>query len=165
MVYGPGDRLRRFLPIVKRMVDGRPAILFEEKLAAWRAPRGYVENVAAAIALAATNDRAAGRIYNVGEPDDASELDWAGRIASAMGWSGRFVVLPRERMPTHLVMPGNADQHWTISTVRIREELGYTEPVAQDEAIRRTIEWERANPTESSPHAFDYAAEDAATSG
>src|SRR3954453_11958497 len=28
MVYGPGDRLRRLMPIVKRIVDGRRVILF-----------------------------------------------------------------------------------------------------------------------------------------
>jgi nucleoside-diphosphate-sugar epimerase len=162
MVYGPGDPLRRFLPVVKRVDDGRPAILFEDKYASWKGPRGYVENVAAAIALAAVDDRAAGRVYNVGETEGLTELAWAERIASAADWSGRFVTLPAERMPPHLLMPGNTDQHWTIDTTRIREELGYREPVAQADAIRRTIEWERANPTESSPHAFDYDAEDAA---
>jgi nucleoside-diphosphate-sugar epimerase len=162
MVYGPGDPLRRFLPVVKRVDDRRPAILFEDKYASWKGPRGYVENVAAAIALAAVDDRAAGRLYNVGDTESLTELAWAERIATAAGWSGRFVTLPAERMPPHLLMPGNTDQHWTIDTTRIREELGYREPVAQADAIRRTIEWERANPTGSSPHAFDYDAEDAA---
>jgi len=162
MVYGPGDRLRRFLPIVKRILDGRTTILIEETFSAWRAPRGYVENVAAAIALAATSDRAAGRVYNVGELDSVSEFEWSQRIADAMAWRGRFIVLPRNRMPAHLVTPGNFEQDWATSTARIREELGYMEPIAQHDAICRTIEWERANPTESSPHAFDYAAEDAA---
>ncbi len=59
-------------------------------------------------------------------------------------------------------MPGNTDQHWTIDTSRIREELGYREPIAQNDAIARTIAWERENPTESGAHAFDYDAEDAA---
>jgi hypothetical protein len=77
-----------------------------------------------------------------------------------MQWTGRLVTLPRDRMPLHLVQPGNTGQHWWTSTQRIRRELGFVEPIAQDEAIRRTIEWERANPTESSPHVFDYAAED-----
>ncbi len=37
------------------------------------------------------------------------------------------------------------------------------EPVPLDEAIRRTIAWERANPpAEIDPDQFDYAAEDAA---
>jgi nucleoside-diphosphate-sugar epimerase len=165
MVYGPGDRLRRFWPIVKRVVDGRRVMLFEEKHAAWVAPRGYVENVAAAIALAATSPQAAGRVYNVGEAENVSELEWARRVASAMEWNGEFVVLPKHRVPAHLLMPGNLDQHWSIDTTRIREELGYAEPVPRDQAIRRTIDWERANPIESSPHAFDYAAEDGAASG
>jgi nucleoside-diphosphate-sugar epimerase len=162
MVYGPGDPLHRLQPIVKRIDDGRRAILLEEKLARWRAPRGYVEHVAAAIALAATTARAAGRVYNVGEAENFSELEWARRVAAVAGWRGELVVLPADRMPPHLLMPGNADQHWTTDTTRIREELGYAEPIAGDEAIRRTIEWERANPTSSSPHAFDYDAEDAA---
>src|SRR3954469_429911 len=123
MVYGPRDPLRRLLPLVKRIDDRRPAILFEEKFARWRGPRGYVENVAAAIALAATNDRAAGRIYNVGEAESPTELEWAERVAAAAGWNGRFVTLPADRMPPQLVIPGNTDQHWTIDTTRIREEL------------------------------------------
>ena len=159
MVYGPGDRLRRFLPIIKRIADRRPAILFEERYARWRGPRGYVENVAAAIALAATNDRATGRVYNVGEAESLTELEWAERIAAAAGWTGRFVTLPKDKMPPHLLVPGNTDQHWTIDTTRIRVELGYREPVAREDAIRRTIDWERANPADSS---FDYDAEDAA---
>jgi nucleoside-diphosphate-sugar epimerase len=161
MVYGPGDPLRRFLPVVKRVDDRRPAILFEERHARWRGPRGYVENVGTAIALAATGDAAAGRIYNVGEAESPTELDWARRIAAAAGWNGQFVTLPAERMPPHLVMPGNLDQHWTTATTRIREELGYREPVGQADAIRRTIEWERANPAPPDAPGFDYQAEDA----
>jgi nucleoside-diphosphate-sugar epimerase len=80
-----------------------------------------------------------------------------------MGWAGRFVVLAKDRMPAHLATPGNAEQHWSVDRTRLRQELGYVEPIARDEATSRTIEWERANPTDSSPHAFDYAAEDAAT--
>jgi len=163
MVYGPGDPLHRLLPIVKRMDDGRSAILFEEKHAAWRGPRGYVENVAAAIALAATADRAEHRIYNVGDLDTPSELNWAAAIGRVIGWRGRFVTLPADRTPPHLRLPGNLDQHWVTDTSRIRSELGYREPVDGDEAIRRTVEWERANPpTGFNPHQFDYAAEDAA---
>jgi nucleoside-diphosphate-sugar epimerase len=162
MVYGPRDPLRRFLPVVKRVDDRRAVMLFGDKYASWRGPRGYVENVAAAIALAAVDPRAAGRVDNVGEAESLTELEWAERVAAAAGWSGRFVKLPAARVPAHLQMPGNTDQHWAIDTTRIREELGYREPVAQADAIRRTIEWERANPTESSPHAFDYDAEDAA---
>ena len=166
MVYGPGDPLHRFYPVVKRIADRRRQIIFPETLAAWRSPRGYVENVATAIALAATEDRAARRIYNVCEEPSFSELEWARRIASEMRWGGEFVVLPEERTPRHLLKPGNALQHWTASSARIRHELGYKEVVATEEAIRRTIRWERENPPAAPFLAqFDYAAEDAAVAG
>jgi nucleoside-diphosphate-sugar epimerase len=164
MVYGPGDPLHRFFPLVKRMDDGRPAILFAEEFAAWRGSKGYVENVAAAIALAAVSEKAAGRIYNVAEPEVPTERDWAQRVASATGWRGRIVTLPRERTPKHLIFPGNAAQHWVASSKRIREELGYREPVAMNEALRKTIEWERTHPPPIELGQFDYAAEDAALS-
>jgi nucleoside-diphosphate-sugar epimerase len=162
MVYGPGDPLHRFSALVKRMDDGRPAILFEEKVGAWRSPRGYVANVAAAIALAATSDRAAGKIYNVAEPETFSELEWALQVAAAAGWDGNFLTLPAERTPAHLRMPGNTDQHWVVDSTRIRQELGYRERVARPDAIRSSVEWERARPAPADPRAFDYAAEDAA---
>jgi nucleoside-diphosphate-sugar epimerase len=166
MAYGPGDPLHRFYPVVKRIADRRRQIIFPETLAAWRSPRGYVENVAAAIALAATDERAARRIYNVCEEPSFSELEWARKIAAAMQWDGDFVVLPIEQTPQHLLKPGNAAQHWTASSTRIRQELGYEEPVAIEEAIRRTIRWERENPPDVAFLAqFDYAVEDAAVAG
>jgi nucleoside-diphosphate-sugar epimerase len=161
MVYGPGDRLHRLFPTIKRIDDGRPRILFEEQYAAWRAPRGFVANVGAAIALAATSDCAAGRVYNVAEQETLSELDWSRRIADAAGWRGEFVTLPRDLSPAHLQMPGNLDQHWVVDSTKIRAELGYREAIGREDAIRRTIAWERANPPATvDPRAFDYAAED-----
>src|SRR5439155_1240573 len=35
MVYGPGDPLHRFYPVVKRIADGRRHIIFPDPLAAW----------------------------------------------------------------------------------------------------------------------------------
>ncbi len=166
MIYGPGDRLHRFYPVVKRIADGRDHIIFSEALAAWRSPRGYVENVAAAIALATTDDHAERRIYNVCEEPPFSELEWARKIAGEMQWKGQFVVLPAERTPRHLLKFGNVAQHWTASSVRVRRELGYEEPVAIEDAIRQTIRWERENPpADTSPTQFDYVAEDAAVAG
>jgi nucleoside-diphosphate-sugar epimerase len=163
MVYGPGDPLHRFYPVVKRIADGRRHIILPETLAAWHSPRGYVENVAAAIALAATDERAAGRIYNICEEPSFSELEWARMIASEMRWDGEFVVLPVERTPRHLLRPGNAAQHWAASSARIRRELEYAEPVVIHDAIQWTIRWVQANPPDPAFLAqFNYAAEDAA---
>ncbi len=165
MVYGPGDPLRRFHPVVKRIDDGRRHIILAETLAGWRSARGYVDNVAAGIALAATDERAKQRIYNVCEEPSFSELEWAQKIAHEMKWDGDFVLLPPGRTPPHLMRPGNAEQHWTASSARIRRELNYEEPVPLEEAIRRTIVWEKDNsPTHEFLAPFDYPAEDAAVS-
>ncbi|HEV8493530.1 MAG TPA: NAD-dependent epimerase/dehydratase family protein, partial [Candidatus Angelobacter sp.] len=88
MTYGPGDPVHRFHPILKRMDDGRKHIIFADDVAPLRTPRGYVEDVAAAVALAAASSQAAGRIYNVCEAESLGELDWARKIAAAANWSG-----------------------------------------------------------------------------
>jgi nucleoside-diphosphate-sugar epimerase len=163
MVYGPGDLAHRFFPILKPIADGRSSMILPENFAAWRGPRGYVENVAHSIALAITSERAAGRIYNVCEEPCVSELEWRTRIAKQVGWTGKFAVLPVERTPQHLLFPANAEQHVVVSSERIRAELGYEEIISREEGIRRTIRWELANPPKTvNPQQFDYAAEDAA---
>jgi nucleoside-diphosphate-sugar epimerase len=162
MIYGPGDYIHRFYYLLKRMDDHRPAIIYADDMAAWRTPRGYVEDVADAVVVAATAERAIARIYNVCEQESFSELDWARKIAAATGWQGDFVVLPRESAPPHLRPPGNMAQHMEGSSLRIRQELGYREAISREEGIRRTITWERANPPQQVFFApFDYAAEDA----
>jgi nucleoside-diphosphate-sugar epimerase len=163
MVYGPGDMFHRLYPYLKRMDDGRPAILIQEDAAQWRGPRGYVENVAAGIALASTSPKAAGRIYNLAEPQSFSELEWVQGIARVAEWTGSVLPVPVDLIPAHLKLPYNSAQHWTMSSVRIREELGHAEPIPLETALTRAIEWERANPpAQIDPSQFDYAAEDGA---
>ena len=162
MVYGPGDPLHRFFPLVKRFADGRSSVLLADDFATWRGPRGYVENVAHAITLAATSERAAG-VYNVCEEPSLSEREWQTKIAAQARWPGNIVVLPREKTPKHLLQAGNAAQHVVVSSERIRAELHYKELVDVDEAIRRTIAWEKGHPPGViNPQQFDYEAEDAA---
>ena len=155
-VYGPGDYQHRLFPYLKRMDDARPFIPLEEGQAAWRWTRGYVENVAAALALAVEDERAAGEVYNVGEETAFAEAEWIHRLGAMVGWTGRVVHFPESP-------DAGKDwrHHFVADTRKIRRELGYREPVALDEALRRTIAWERAHPPEAiDPKQFDYAAED-----
>lgn len=160
-VYGPNDG-GRLTGYIKRMDDGRPAILLERGMAGFRGTWGYVENVAAAIVLAVIDERATGRIYNVGEPDAPPMADWVRTVGRVAGWNGDVIEVARDRLPEHLTWGDcNWDQHWVMDTTRIRWELGYEEPIPRDEALRRTINWERANPPqEIDPQRFDYPAED-----
>ena len=162
IVYGPGDvRRRRTAPYMTRMLDGRTAIVMDERVSAWTATRGYVENVAAAIAEAVANERAVGRTYNVGDTA-LTERQWARKLAEAAGWSGRIVVMPHDQVPESRRFDGNAAQHWVLDTGRIRRELGFEPPIGLEEALRRTAAWDRANPPQSRPSVTDYEAEDRA---
>ena len=133
--------------------------LLDEKVARWRWSRGYAENVAWATVLAVTHEQAKNRIYNVAEPEGLSYLEWTQRVTHAAGWKGRIVVVPPGRLEPG---GGHFEHHWVVDTTRIRAELGYMEVVPQEEALRRTVEWQRSNPPEKyDPKEFDYATEDA----
>ncbi len=71
-------------------------------------------------------------------------------------------MLPHDRTPQHLLWPGNTAQHIVASPERIRKELGYREMLSREGAIRRAIEWERANPPSALTAQFNYEAEDEA---
>ncbi len=162
MVYGPGDYQHRLYSYLKRMDDQRPAILLDEAEAHWRWTHGYVENVADAIALAVTNERAAGRIYNIGEPFTFTMAEWVALVGKIAGWQERIVTVPHGRLPEPLRWGINAEQDIVVDSSRIRKELGYSERIDVEEALRRTIAWERVHPPkEVDPGEFDYALEDA----
>jgi nucleoside-diphosphate-sugar epimerase len=160
-VYGPGDPYRRLRPYIKRMDDKRPTILLETVQAAWRWTHGYVENVAQAIALTVLDERTTGRVYNVGEsrvPTLAERVRMIGRVA---GWDGAIVSLHADRLPQHLLTAYEPRQDLVFDVSRFRNELDFTEPIAVEEGLRRTIAWEHANRGERGDPA-EYAAEDAA---
>ncbi len=161
-VYGPNDHQHRMFQYLKRMLDKRPTIVLEEKEAGWRWTQGYVENVADALVLAVTDERASGRIYNVGEPLTLSLAERVAEIAKAADWHGTVVTIPASDLPKELCWGINAEQDVVADSSRIRHELGYREQIDLDEAFRRTIAWESDNPPAKVNAAdFDYAAEDA----
>ena len=129
-----------------------------------RALRGYGEDTAEAIALCVTKERAANRIYKVAYQENVTEETFTGLVTKAAGWTGKIVKISSKELPERLAW--NADenpaQDWSVDSSRIRRELEYQEVVSPQEALRRTIAWERANlPEKIDPTRFDYAAEDA----
>lgn len=163
MVYGPGDYRHRLQVYLKRMDDRRPAIVLETSMANWRGSYGYVENVAHAIALAITDERAVGRTYNISEPDSLSEADLIRAIGQQVGWQGQVVSVPAAQMPEPWQVMLNTEQHWTTDSTRIRQELGFLETITREEALRRTIAWERTATQSNFVHnrtLLDYTAED-----
>jgi nucleoside-diphosphate-sugar epimerase len=166
MVFGPGDYQHRLYSVLKRMMDRRPFILLPEAVAGWRGLRGYVEDMAEAIALCVVSEQAAGRTYHVADQDTVTEREWVEQIARAAGWRGKIIVLPDEQLPAHLRHDYDFTQDWSLDSARIRKELGYRDITPHEVAMERTVEWEGANPPEKIDEAeFDYAAEDAVVAG
>ncbi|MFO7965333.1 MAG: NAD-dependent epimerase/dehydratase family protein [Desulfobacterales bacterium] len=165
-VYGPRSLMHRLFFYLKRMDDRRPHILLSRQLSAWQWTHGYVENVAHAVALACIDERASGRIYNVGDPNPISMAAWVEIIGKAAGWDGDIIIFPRRQVleispfATAFI---NTDQDAVVDSSRIRSELNYAEPVDFEQAVAKTIAWERSHPIPPQlmgPGFFDYDAED-----
>jgi nucleoside-diphosphate-sugar epimerase len=156
-VYGPNDQQARFDNYFRRIADGRSAILMGEVESRFRFSHGYSEDMARAVVLAAVDDRAVGRIYNVAEASTPTNLERLRRIGDALDWNGRIVTVPEEELPEHLRrIPVNSEQHLVMDSRRIRDELGYSEVVGQDDAIQRTYEWwQTSSQTEPSPPVYN----------
>jgi nucleoside-diphosphate-sugar epimerase len=164
MVYGPHDPMHRFYPYLSRMDKGRPAIILEAQIAHWQGSYSYVENVALAIALAITDDRAMHRIYNISEANALSQGDFIRSIGQAAGWNGTVLEVPQSALPEAWGLPFNVAQHWVTDSTRIRQELAYTERITREEAFTRTVTWQRSHPPElgslDAPELLDEATED-----
>ena len=114
-VYGPGS-------------NGDLATVYSfRRHPQWCWTHGYVENVAAAIVLAALHPSSAGKIYNVGE-------EYTPTIAE------RLTHLPPSSLPENTDGAFNFDQNVAYDTSRIRRELGYCEAVPEREGVRLTLE-------------------------
>ncbi len=165
MVYGPGAHeavKRRFFAYLKRIDDGRPAILLDERTASWRAPWGYTGDIAEAVRLVVENERTDGEIYNVGESDSLDIQSWIRELAAVVGWTGRVVVVDEPCPPPNIPRQLNLDQHLDMDTTKIRHDLAYRETTSRREALEKTVVWDREHPPKDvDPAQFDYVAEDA----
>jgi nucleoside-diphosphate-sugar epimerase len=155
-IYGPGSH--RLGEWMRPMIDHRPVIVIGKGEATFRFSHSYAEDIGWATTLAATNERAAGRIYNVGESDVPAQRRRLEHVARIANWSGRIVEVPEEQWPPAEFLPYHG-QDWLLDTSRIRRELGFHEVSNYDDSLRATIDWQRAHPNPK----FDpssYAADD-----
>lgn len=140
-VYGPGDRQRTFGPWVQRMQAGWPVIVLSAEQARWRWTHGFVDDVAAAIALAATDARASGQVFNVGEPRTPRMLDRLLQLKHLMGWHGDVACVPAKALPPHLAYPFEPVLDLVVDSTKLRESLGYGEVVTPEHGLARTVTW------------------------
>jgi nucleoside-diphosphate-sugar epimerase len=141
MVYGPGDRQRRFRWIVKPMAAGVRGLEIDPAWAAWRSTYGYVADVADALAAAAVHPAAENRTFNFGQAG-LDHRGWIARFAAALRWRGEVVETPAPAdspiAALDLRYPLAAD------TGRFRQACGWREPTEPDEALSHTVADETA---------------------
>jgi nucleoside-diphosphate-sugar epimerase len=141
-VYGPND-YHRFGKWIQAMDAGTTELKMQDDFGGWRWTHGFSQDVAESVVLAATDPRAAGRIYNVGERETPTWIERIEELGRAAGWNGRVVPVPAGELPEAERMPLDFAHHLAIDTRRARTELGYAEIVPREEALARTIAWER----------------------
>lgn len=164
MIFGPGDRQRRFSSFIQPMNDRRPVLLIEEGWAAWRSTFGFVDDIAEGLARIASEPVARNRIYNVGMANPLTRHDVAAALKRACGWKGDIRIVGKSPdLPPHI--GGYADNldlsyHLGVDTTRIRTELGYSEKRSFDEVLSATVADEAGRGRPSGLEG-QYAAEDA----
>ncbi|EDY82464.1 NAD dependent epimerase/dehydratase family [Verrucomicrobiia bacterium DG1235] len=161
-IYGPNDFLRRFYPLLVRMIDDRPFVLLGAEQANWRWTHSYVEDVAHAIALSVMNPSESKRIYNVGEAKTPTMLERIEHLGTVFGWEGRVKVVHDDDLPDYLRTPGDFSQDLLLDTSLIRKELSYKEPTDYYDGLSESVDWYKDNPpADMAGKRFSYAAEDA----
>lgn len=142
MVFGPGDRQRRFSWAIRPMVQKRPRFVIPHPWASWRATFGYVDDVAAGVALAAVHPRAGGETYNLGRANTPTNIAWAATFAEHLGWPGDVELSHPDvaRGALAKAVSGlDLDYPLFIDNAKIRRRLGFTEVTEFEEALARTV--------------------------
>ena len=140
MVYGPGDRQRRFRWAIAPMLEGAATLTLPRVWADWTTTYGYVDNVGAAIVAALGQQRAYREIFNVAEETPVSQLAWAQKFADAIKWQGSIEVNDDPEDP---FLAGISSLDLTvpfkIDGGALRRAFGFSDLVSESNALAHTI--------------------------
>jgi len=140
MVYGPGDKQRRFRWAIGPMTQRRPSLVMPRIWADWETTYGYVENVAAAITAVLGNGAALKRVFNIAGVDQVNHFEWATRIAKVMKWNGNIEISNDPAKPIARSLQGlDLTVPFKIDGGRFRAELGFSEMVGVEACLKHTV--------------------------
>ncbi len=160
MVYGPNSIRSLEWHIIKRVQDKRRQIILPEG-GLTILSRGYAENMAHAVLLAADKPEAsAGKTYNCADEQGLTVAHWVQMIARSMNWEFEICSLPGSYAysAADFLLYHNSVNHQIMDIAAIREDLGYRDIVPMQQAIPRTIEWMLKHRPDTTP--VDYTMED-----
>jgi nucleoside-diphosphate-sugar epimerase len=140
MVFGPGDKQRRFRWAIDAVRAGG-TIRVDERAAGWPNSYVYVDDLAEGIALAATSPAAAGQTYNVGQPFVRTPVEWLQAFADLLDVEISIGTVPPGQQGLLWERAEASDLRYplTLDSSRIRRELGFRETVPEADALRATV--------------------------
>jgi len=133
--YGPRQYPEKLIPLcVLNALSGDPLPVYGDgrQVRNWL----YVEDFCRAIHTVLLHGRA-GEAYNAGGPDECENLEVVRRILELTGRDESLIEHVRDR-------PGH-DRRYSLSSEKLRAELGWEPRVRFAEGLERTVEWYRDN--------------------
>jgi nucleoside-diphosphate-sugar epimerase len=167
-VYGPYQLLPREWCVIRRALDRRRFVILSEG-GLGLMTHGYAGNLAHAVLLAIDKpDAAAGQIYNCGDDRQFTIRQIVEIIADEMNHTFEIISMPATvAYPARGVSLEITPHHKLMDLHRIKRDLGYSDPLPPEDALRRTVRWyiehqpERGGEIEQRlQDAFDYETED-----
>ncbi|MBV8773027.1 MAG: hypothetical protein JO166_11980 [Deltaproteobacteria bacterium] len=167
-LYGPYQIAPREWCVVRRIIDGRKAIVLPEDGLSLN-HSAYVENAAHAVLLAVDLPQAArGQIYNCGDDHLLTLRQTVEIIAEALEYQLQIVSMPWQfAIPARPMMAQPWTTHRVLDLTKIKTQLGYADVITAERALRLTARWLRDHPLERGgagekilQDPFDYHSED-----
>lgn len=154
LVYGPGVPAN-YLALLRAVNSGVPLPF---GLAHNKRSFIFVENLASALILCATHEKAAGKTFFVSDGEDLSTADLVRAMAAALGRPARLLPVPPRfvEVATSVVrkhaLYDRLFGSLAVDTSAIREALGWAPAVDPAVGLARTVEWFRTERTDSRRH-------------
>jgi len=167
-VYGPYQLVPREWCAIRRILDRRPFMILADG-GLNLMTHGYAGNLAHAVLLAVDHPEvAAGQIYNCGDGRQFSLRQIVEIIADELNHKLEIIDLPAESAyPARGISLEITAHHKLLDLHKIKLQLGYSDPLPPEDALRRTTRWyvehqpERGGELERRlQDPFDYEAED-----
>ena len=133
--YGPRQYPEKLIPLmVLNALHGDPSPVYGDgrQVRNWL----YVEDFCRGIHTVLMNGRP-GEAYNVGGPDECENIEVVKRVIELTGADESLIEYVQDR-------PGH-DRRYSLSSDKLRDELGWEAQVRFAEGLERTVQWYRDN--------------------
>ena len=140
MVYGPGDKQRRFRWAIAPMLAGNHELTLPTGWANWQTTYGFIDNVGASIAATLGNEKAFDQVFNIAEEKQFPQIEWARKFAAVIGWAGNIVLTDDSNDPFQRQLAGlDLNVPLKIDGSKLRSVLGISNWIEETAALEKTV--------------------------